>query len=144
MPESANPGCGVKHYVYGENHACECRYPYCTGFDHVCLCGSGWHSSVRTCFISFDPRGYAAGDPCRTRMKIMWDRSRKMWRVFELAQVGQTISRHGDIWVGHWNTARNTALGWIESDRKRMSDYLDERYRRMLADDYDETTRRLL
>lgn len=144
MPEAVNPGCGVAHYVQGENHECRCHYPWCTGFDHVCPCGSGWSGTVRTRFLSFDPAGVKAGDPCRTRMKIMWDRSRKMWRVFELAQVGHTISRHGDIWVGHWATARNIAVGWIAADRKRMGDYMDERYRRMLADEYDRITRRLL
>src|SRR5690606_35614424 len=73
MPESVNPGCGVAHYVHGENHTCRCHDPYCTGFDHVCLCGWGWSGTVRTRFLSFDPAGVKAGDPCRTRIKISWD-----------------------------------------------------------------------
>jgi hypothetical protein len=37
-------GCGAAHFTMWENHTCICRYPYCDGHDHVCLCGAGWNT----------------------------------------------------------------------------------------------------
>jgi hypothetical protein len=132
MP-AAHLGCG-HHGAYDSNHCCECRYPWCLGFYHVCPCGNDWTTEKRTHFVSFDVRSYAAGDPCRTRMRITWDRGRKMWRVYERAQPHQTISRHGDIWLAQWITARDVALNWIEADARRQEEFLKQRWERWLEE----------
>jgi len=37
-------GCGAAHFSLWDTHTCICRYPYCDGHDHVCLCGAGWNT----------------------------------------------------------------------------------------------------
>lgn len=123
-------GCGVARYFYGTDHGCECWNPMCTGFDHVCLCGQYWPGSVRTRFISFDPRGRAAGDPCLTRMRILcedWRDDGLRWRVFELAQLDQRISRHGDLRFRTWAEAVAFAQDGIARDIAAQRDYLTKR-----------------
>lgn len=70
----------------------------------------------------FDVRGVRAGNPCQTRMRVIRDRVR--WRVFELAQEGQTVSRHGDYQFSTWALAMSYAHGCVERDAQQQHDHL--------------------
>lgn len=54
------------------------------------------------------------GDPCKTRMKVHWDGY--WWRVFELAQPGQQVSRHYDARFTQWRSAMAHANGCARRD----------------------------
>lgn len=55
------------------------------------------------------------GDPCKTRMRVYWDGY--WWRVFEITQPGQYISRHGDARFLKWSNAMLHANGCVRRDR---------------------------
>ena len=130
LPKS-NPGCGVTRAFYEQDHLCQCWSPLCTGFDHVCPCGEYWRGTVRTRFLSFDSRGQAAGDPCKTRMRVRSENWGQRYRVFEIAQFGQRVSRHGDIYLTTWLDAMDYALWCIDNDERAQREYLNERAERM-------------
>lgn len=52
------------------------------------------------------------GDPCKRRFKVMRCHTRRSgarWRVFELAQPGQSISKYEDLYFLEWHRAMNYA-----------------------------------
>lgn len=61
------------------------------------------------------------GDPCRTRMKVHYDGY--WWRVFELAQRGQTASLHPDSRWLSWKTAMSVANSAVLADREKCRKY---------------------
>lgn len=56
------------------------------------------------------------GDPCKTRMKVHWDGH--WWRVFEIAQPGQDVSRHPDVRFASWKFAMALANDAARRDRQ--------------------------